>query len=156
MKRTLNIGLIRTPGRQRRQRLTVTVELMDTERGTVLSITGGIGKLKFGQVHDSIVNNIQSIEYSEGWNKYRLFKLLEVWEHWNLNDMCAGTPAQTEVLRPWFKNRAYPDNGYLAQCAELNRHGLLVDNGHRYGTAWLFRPLPVSIEAEMRDLIGQQ
>ena len=70
-------------------------------------------------------------------------RFYQIWDRWHLNDMRAGTPAQTEVLRDLFAVR--PGSDYDKQCEFLKEKGLLVDNGYVYGSAWLREELPQDV-----------
>ena len=52
-----------------------------------------------------------------------LLKILEIWERWHLNAMCAGTDRQREALKDCASKL------YDKQCKYLEERGLLVDDG---------------------------
>ena len=69
-----------------------------------LSITGVEGPLpsgnclgSCGQI-DTGLNPADFNTYAPGWNVGLLRRFLDVWDNWHLNDMNAGTPAQTAEL----------------------------------------------------------
>ena len=81
-------------------------------------------------------------------NDEKAQEMLSVWERWHLNDMRAGTPAQTAILRS-HKDEfpGYPTSYYDFACHLLEANGLLVDNGYKYGSAWLREELPTEVVA---------
>lgn len=75
--------------------------------------------------------------------KFITAQLYEVWDRWHLNDMRAGTPAQTELVKEFLAT--CPGADYDEQCIFLSNHGLLVDGDYRYGSAWLKEDLPQEV-----------
>lgn len=85
-----------------------------------------------GQCLDSLVPYFKDNE---------LFNTLyRLWKNYHLNDLHAGTIAQEKAIDEW-KNQGNKYE-YTAVCNYLDSIGLLVDNGYRYGTGWLYRPIP--------------
>lgn len=75
-------------------------------------------------------------------------RLYEIWDRWHLNNMRAGTPAQEQYLRE--QNEYIVSFGgkpmdYGSACECLAAKDLLVDNGHKYGSAWLKEDLPQEV-----------
>ncbi len=67
-------------------------------------------------------------------------KLYRLWKLYHLNDMHAGTVKQEEALREagltgWASN-------YSECCQYLDKVGLLIDDGYKFGTGWLKREIP--------------
>ncbi len=64
---------------------------------------------------------------------------------WHLNDMKAGTVAQEAELEKheWDHHGSH----YDWACVRLDEAGLLIDNGYKYGSAWLKRDLPADVIA---------
>lgn len=71
-------------------------------------------------------------------------QLREVWGEWHLNDMRAGTPRQLAYLAG-HKFPGYPASHYEWAVGVLKSAGLDPDNGHLYGSAWLFEPVPSTV-----------
>jgi hypothetical protein len=63
-------------------------------------------------------------------------RLCDAWDRWHLNDLRAGTLAQTAVAKGL---------GYDAAKAALTFAGLYEDRGYAYGSKWLYEPLPADI-----------
>jgi hypothetical protein len=76
----------------------------------------------------------------------RLFKeIYELWEKHHLNNMHAGTERQEETLKLFkteYKKEHKVQPSYKEQCDYLAEHNLLIDNGYKYGSSWLYRPIP--------------
>lgn len=67
-----------------------------------------------------------------------------VWDRWHLNGMRAGTAKQEEAIREAEKNgEVFADFIDLREC--LAAKGLLTEDGHEYGNAWIYEPLPPGI-----------
>lgn len=84
-------------------------------------------------------------------------RMAAIWKEWHLNDMQAGSPAQTEWLR---RNNIGAKSGdyYTTACDALARAGLNPDPSHIidgkpyvYGSAWLKKELPPEILAEIQS-----
>lgn len=124
-----------------REKVKIIVELRNDDHGhRELSIVGEItNERRYGQCYQAIRELVEQ-HGSGSRNKDQILKLLDIWERWHLNDMRAGTPRQTEIIRPWLKRN--PNKDYTEQCDYLFSHGMLIDDGYKYGTAWLYEPLP--------------
>lgn len=108
----------------------IEIELRGTEENPVLSIYGKM-KGRSGQCLDTIA------EY----NSDPLFKVLyRLWKKYHLNDMHAGTEAQEEAINKWI-NQGNVYN-YKNACEYLKSINLYNDNGYKYGSSWLYRPIP--------------
>lgn len=68
-------------------------------------------------------------------------RLYQIWKRWHLNDMRAGTSVQEALLRR-AKDKGVDVSTYEKARNYLLGFGLLVDQGHRYGSAWLKEKLP--------------
>lgn len=122
------------------QKVKIVAELRNDEHGRrELSIVGEINTQTYGQCYDSIRELVEN-HGSGHRDKNEILKLLDIWDRWHLNAMRAGTPRQAAIIRPWLKRN--PNKDYTEQCDYLYRHGLLIENGYKYGTAWLYEPLP--------------
>lgn len=75
-------------------------------------------------------------------------RMTEVWARWHLNDMRAGTPKQEAAITEHYGR---PRVGYEfgQACQHLRRLGLYEDDGYKYGSAWLYEPLPQEIVDEV-------
>lgn len=66
----------------------------------------------------------------------------------HLNDLHAGTEKQEEYLK---QARGFLTD-YSDQCDALDKAGLLVDNGYKYWSWWLYRPIPDEDLREIKKL----
>lgn len=116
-----------------------------------LSITGSIGNNHCGQIYDSINPSDFDELYMD---RDQLIKLIAIWKTCHLNDMCAGSLKQMELINFW-RDQIKTTSGwdYDQVCAMLEQHGLLIDNetnpdlnvGYHYGSRWLVNLLPQSV-----------
>ena len=116
-----------------------------------LSITGVEGPKANGDARGAcgqiILHSWGAIEYAPGWDAVKVQQFREVWDKWHLNDMQAGSPAQTAFLVA--NPVTYRLHHYEAACANLADAGLNPDPGYihngkpyQYGSAWLRVDVP--------------
>ena len=79
--------------------------------------------------------------------------LYQIWDHWHLNDMRAGTPVQRKLLRELFA--VCPSANYDQQCEFLEQRDLLFDGDYKYGSAWLKEELPQDVIDYVHSLSDQ-
>ena len=130
-------------------RLTVAIDW----DGQNLSLTGSEGRDHGGQI---IMSPWDFQTYAEGHNAETVAKLRDIWERWHLNDMQAGSPAQTAFLEANPVSRA---DHYTAATEALKAAGLNPDpnyfnNGkpYKYGSAWLRVEVPAEALQYLHDL----
>jgi hypothetical protein len=98
--------------------------------------------------------------FAKGWDASKVAQFLKIWDAWHLNDMNAGTPKQTALLKAKFytEDRKYPENDYTHACEFLDAHGLLIDKhpvtgeDYRYGTACLKVAVPEGVLTWLKAL----
>ena len=73
-------------------------------------------------------------------------RVFTIWDEYHLNSMIAGTKKQEECLKEYKAKNRYD---YKEACKYLEEHGLLEDNGYRYGTSWLGKQIPTEIMDEV-------
>ena len=122
------------------------VEIIFTDSGR-LSLFGG-GRYGVGQNYELLTR----IAPGKGFSAKDCLKLRDVWERWHLNYLRAGTPKQEKAVREWRKTAE--NKSYKAACDMLSEIGLLVDDGHRYGTAWLKEEVPMDVLEWLFSLPG--
>jgi hypothetical protein len=145
VKRIINPITKKTYG-GRSYRVFISIEYIEGK----LRITGVEGPLPSGdalgacgQIDTTLrTENRENWKYVPGWNAAMVDKLLEVWDRWHLNDMRAGTPKQETFLREWRKTNK---GDYSQVCSALEAAGLLIDDGYKYGSAWLKEEVPQDI-----------
>ena len=89
-------------------------------------------------------------------------RIAELWRKWHLNDMCAGTKAQTEFLNAYIANqknvaefnRELRLDHYGVSCRILSVNGLLIHRGYKYGTEWLVKIVPQDVIDELKLLFS--
>ena len=145
MKKHMMIGQVKDG------RVFVTVKFT----GGKLSISGVVGpksngdcKGSFGQINMGLtVDDFKS--FGKGFNRAQVQELLNVWEKYHLNDMQAGSPAQTAYLER-HEIQSGQFSGYHQWASyRLRKKGLSPDpsfihNGkpYKYGIAWLRIDVP--------------
>lgn len=87
-------------------------------------------------------------------------RMLAIWREWHLNDMTAGSPAQTAWLKanPVRAANGETTHAYDALLVALTAAGLNPDPNYlhdgkpyKYGHAWLKRELPADVVAEIES-----
>ena len=80
-----------------------------------------------------------------------IYKVAQWWKLYHLNDMHAGTPEQENaLLSVGLKEFA---NKYKECCEYLEKIGLLVVRGHKFGCGWLKQEIPADIQKDMLETI---
>jgi hypothetical protein len=123
------------------------IELKESSRGPVFSASGGFWNgqhtdyTSCGQVLEEIASFFKGSK--------RVQRIVEIWREYHLNDMNAGTIRQEAELA----KHTPPSGGshYDWACETLMAAGIYEDNGYKYGTAWLYRPIPDEILAEIKS-----
>lgn len=77
-------------------------------------------------------------------------KIHRLWKLYHLNNMKAGTPKQEAVVEEYLKDHKYD---YKEVCDYLESINLLEDNGYKYGSSWLYAPIPENDLEEIRELL---
>lgn len=120
-----------------------------------LSITGVIGPKSDGNCKGSCgqidMSEWDITKYAPGWTRELEQQFRTVWGEWHLNDLQAGSPAQTAYLK------ANPEKSYDKACEALTAAGLNPDPGYlhngkpyKYGNAWL----GVGVPADVLDFLA--
>ena len=153
MKTTIDFGKHAVCGTRKVNRVTVDIELRETDNGPVFSASGDIWNAR----HTDIVQGgqcLDSIAEIPAIRANRRFKaVLRLWRAHHLNDMHAGTEAQENALAAYKAENGLDRLDYDGECEVLKGMGLYEDNGYRYGSKWLYRPIPESDLAEIKALI---
>lgn len=126
-----------------------------------LSITGVEGPKANGDARGGcgqiVMSDWEISEYAPSFNRGVELQLREVWNNWHLNDMQAGSPAQTAYLKanPVSDRLDY----YTKACEALAAANLnpdpnyLKDNKpYRYGSAWLRVDVPEDVLSWLQSL----
>lgn len=107
-----------------------------------LSICGVEGPMMRGDCRGSCGQCVDNEKYWNPVDGVDLAKFCAVWRRWHLNDLIPGTPAQMARLR---QVRGETSEGYEADCKILEEWGQLVENGYKYGSAWLTEKVPEDV-----------
>ena len=128
----------------------IKISIMYSALNDQLSLSGH-GDGCYGQIQDLLIN--PDIQPLPGYTKEKCRALHIMWERWHLNDMRSGTPNQEKMVRVWkAMGNAYD---YDAVCRYLESNDLLVDNGYRYGSAWLHEKVPDDVLMWLFTLPGK-
>lgn len=126
----------------------IEVELRGSEEKPELSICGTVWNHKRtdcylgGQCIDVLA------EYYKDNELYN--KIARLWKEYHLNGTRAGTEAQEALVLEYIKDHDYD---YKELCQYLKAKGMLVDNGHEYGTKWLYKAILEDDLAEINELL---
>ncbi len=117
-----------------------------------------------GQCLDTIAQKAKQLRKPER-ETFRI--LYDLWKHWHLNGLHAGTPEQEEAVAEW--EAAGNRYDYTAACAMLKERGLYevpftgktvgrmyVNEPYRYGHGWVVRDLPESVVEEVMVLCRKE
>jgi len=91
----------------------------------------------------------------DGWKNWHpvdgvdLEKFAGIWKRWHMNDMRPGTHNQMWRLRQLRGENSW---GYEFDCTLLEKCGELVENGYKYGSAWLREEVPADVLEYLRGL----
>lgn len=146
MEKVLNLGYIDYYGENKKNKVTLEVELKQKEKGICLSICGNIWNrncsdiVAGGQCSDTI-----KMFFS---HDKKIMRIVEIWERYHLNDLKAGTPKQEKFIEEWTKGNKYE---YAKVCEALKQEGIYIDNGYKYGSKWLFEEIPQNIIEEIKS-----
>lgn len=72
-------------------------------------------------------------------------EIYDLWKKHHMNDLHAGTELQESKLREYRRYQWFitdPRFNYDRDCHILTSLGCLYDNGYKYGSGWLTRPIP--------------
>src|ERR1041385_6807498 len=160
-KKTVRLGTIETrPGSGRYVSIFCFIEYHDKPRShhgnSRLSITGVLGPTRGGNagvgagqiVMDLLENKeYQRIRPADGWGHGNIPAFLLIWDKYHLNDMRAGSPAQTAFLaeHPVEDRLKWPSGSSEAlEAAGLNPDPNYLHNGkpYKYGSPWAPTEVP--------------
>ena len=157
MKFTLNFGKHDYTGNGIKDNLVEVEVQLDEGEQPRLSICGTVwNRLKTDCI--SAGQNLDDIRELIGFSP--LMKRVHlIWQHYHLNDMKAGSPRQEAYLAGY--KQSFRDNnngcemdsfGYTTRVDLLEKAGLHPDtqhNNYRYGSSWLYAPIPDDVIAEI-------
>lgn len=109
-----------------------------------LRVRGDINSDTSGQCFEAI-NNI--LKGHKTWDI-----IYRIWKKYHLNDSHAGTQKQEKILKQKNKKLLYADN-YKQACKYLEEQNLLYDGGYKYGSSWLYQPIPEYTLKRIKDIL---
>jgi hypothetical protein len=120
----------------------------DTE-GTKTFVMVELSELPTGTLRVSFTGEtyLKHSRHLESWGQSQgsaPLALVALWDQWHLNDMRAGCKHQEARYRATPSERPTYTNGYTGTAGDT-LSGPCSECGYKYGTAWLFEPLPVDI-----------
>lgn len=125
----------------------IRIVVNNTEKGKTLTFSS-----RNNNSYNSKENETENIFYKyivgepRFSKKAELSRLLEIWSRYNMNDMQNGTPKQTEALLGKGFN-------YQESVEYLDKINLLEDDGHVYGSKYLFEEIPKEVINELQFII---
>lgn len=155
-KKIVRIGTAKTY-RGRAYSIYCKIEFSDDGRLSICGVEGptvsgnAIGGC--GQINRRLAQHVTAINCAPGWTYGKIREFLAVWDKWHLNDMKAGTPAQeAHIEKVRDQLPGYPKSLYEWACEELDKVGLLTDNGYKYGSGWLKVEVPAEVIEFLKGL----
>lgn len=128
---------------QRPHRNYTDLSPVEINQGITLSICGNIRGCGSGQIVETFEKYIPFFGQK---NKEIAKNLAFIWHNYHLNDLQAGTKLQQDTLEE-NRDKWHMDSGdnYSREKEFLENRNLLIDNGYKYGTDWLYKSVPEDI-----------
>ena len=128
-----------------------------------LSITGVMGPLKNGNSKGACgqidMDEWDIVKFAPGWNLALMNEFRSSWGKWHLNDMKAGSPAQTRFISENPVYAVYPISHHDVASKALSDAGLNPDpdfmqdgKPYTFGSAWLRVDVPESVLEFLQSL----
>ena len=116
---------------------------VNIDQGVVVSISGHIRGSGSGQIIEKFEDYIPFFANSDIDSAK---KIADIWRNYHLNDLQAGTKLQQDTLEEnrneWYKKN---EDNYARKKEFLEYRNLLIDRDYKYGTGWLYKPVPQEI-----------
>ena len=122
--------------------------LNEVQKPICLSIHGDVKHGKSYVCSGQINNTLEEALQEKAFRKLAipentLRTLLEIWQKWHLNDLRAYCTHQKELVSQYPEKFFYADNyDNIVKEPEFTKCSKC---GYRYGTAWLYEPLPQDV-----------
>ena len=152
MKFTLDFGKHDATGNGIKDNLVEVEVQLDEGEKPRLSICGTVwNRLKTDCI--SAGQNLDTIRELIGFSPL-LKRVYPIWQRYHLNDMKAGSPRQEAYLAEYRDGNSIKEDslGYTERVDLLEKAGLHPDtqhNNYRYGSSWLYTPIPDDVIAEI-------
>ncbi|GAC1533581.1 MAG: hypothetical protein NVS3B1_27940 [Marmoricola sp.] len=103
-----------------------------------LSISGDVTRRGLYESAGQILGDVGQVDANKVWTEEDIASLIRIWSRWHLNDMQPGC--------------AHMDASELPRDYDSRKHLVCETTGYRYGSAWLYEPLPPDVVAEVQRL----
>ena len=143
--RTISVGKPRT-----KEFAKIFMSLEKKEDGKICFSASGLAVYDSDEINDYVYGGqcLDKIKELHPDNKL-INEVHELWRKYHLNDLKAGTLKQEEYL---ISLGEYIN--YDWACEELKKVGLYEDDGYRYGSAWLYREIPIEDLKRIKEIIN--
>jgi hypothetical protein len=157
MKKTISFGKIDWYGCGRKiNEVEVDVELKDSGKGPELSVCADVWNARRTDIvaGGQILDELDKFKYLGGNELFQ--KIHRLWKAYHLNDMHAGTPEQEK----WLEEHRTWRGDYKKDCECLEKAGLLTvrikgrSKPYKYGSEWLYWPIPEEDLAEIKEILA--
>jgi hypothetical protein len=136
-----------------------TIDLEEVDKQIILSISANVWNTKHtdlimgGQINQEIKDYLENNKFKKLFvDKETLKKILDIWERWDLNDLHSGTRKQEEALEKWENEKNMKILDFDKKVEYLKSIGLYEDRGYKYGSSWLYEPLPNEVIEFIKNL----
>lgn len=135
--------------------------LSKSEKHNGLEVASFIGHIKpSDKSFESTGQNLYILQEFKNSGEYifpeNLILIMDMWEKYQNNNLNAGTPKQMEFLEEYFSKFENYTSTYEDKLEALKNANLLVDNGVKYGSKWLFQEIPFEDLITIYDLIDSK
>lgn len=148
IEKTFQFGKINLYGKRKINLVEVKVALEDDSDKPVFIASATVWNqsktecILAGQCLDELVPYLKNNEL--------FMKIHRLWKLYHLNSMKPGTPKQEAAVEEYLKDHKYD---YKEVCKYLESISLLKDNDYKYGSSWLYAPIPENDLEEIRKLL---
>lgn len=150
MKKKFEFGKIDYYGTGRRiNAVDVEIELRETAKGPEFTACGDVWNVR----HSDVVSGGQNLDEIARFKAQDpvFSEIYALWKKHHLNSMHAGDEAQEACLDEFFGESRYD---YDLAVDALKKAGLYEHNGYRYGSDWLYRPIPEDDMKKIQALLA--
>lgn len=151
MKKEFYVGSYDVEGKGRKgNRFYIEAELRENEKGQPVFSACGHSTYSNGKGY-MMGGQCLNVMYKYAKVNPTFKKLYRLWKLHHLSDMHAGTPKQEELVHEYVKTHKYD---YTEVCKFLEENNLLYDNDYKYGSGWLYHPIPQEDLKEIKELLA--
>jgi len=162
MRTIINLGKIAYIGQQKRNLVTIELEIkekecvnfetLEKETMKTFSCSGDIWN---APKTDIVCGGqcLDEIKATPAGKSPTFKKVYDIWAKYHLNDFRAGTKRQCEAVNAWRKESNISGWNYEKECNYLESIGLLSDGDVKWGHQWLCERIPDQVINEIEELI---